>query len=124
MSKNKLNEETSAKKIDKIKDQQQKIDKKEDEIKEIRKKIKQEVDYTMDGSIKQLFLNLTKMQIPFDYEKTLEEFFPPGMKTDAHGNYYIKIGETKSMFCAHLDTYCYQYKRVWHTFKDNIIKTC
>ena len=123
MSKNKLNEETSAKKIDKIKDQQQKIDKKEDEIKEIRKKIKQEVDYTMDGSIKQLFLNLTKMQIPFDYEKTLEEFFPPGMKTDAHGNYYIKIGETKSMFCAHLDTYCYQYKRVWHTFKDNIIKT-
>ena len=123
MSKKKLNEEASAKKIDKIKNQQKSIDKKEEDIKKLRKQIKQEVDYTMDGSVKQLFLNLTKMQIPFDYENTLEEFFPEGMKTDPHGNYYIKIGDTKSMFCAHLDTYCYEYKRVWHVIDGDIIKT-
>ena len=116
----KVNEEASAKKIDKIKDQQEAAKKEKEtlELKQIRSKIDREVDYTMDGSVKQLFLNLTKMQIPFDYEKTLEEFFPPGLKTDAHGNYYIKIGNTKSMFCAHLDTYCYEYKRVWHVMKE------
>lgn len=82
-----------------------------------------EIDYTMDGSVKQLFLNLTKMQIPFEYEKTLEEFFPKGMQKDEHGNYFIKVGESKTMFCGHLDTYCREYKRVWHIIDGNIIKT-
>lgn len=110
------------KKVDRIKNKQKnnKISKK---LEELRNKIDKELDYTLDGSVKQLFLNLTKMQIPFDYEKTLEDFFPKGMKKDAHGNYYIKIGDSKTMFCAHLDTYCYEYKRVWHVIEDNIIKT-
>ena len=82
-----------------------------------------EIDYTLDGSVKQLFLNLTKMQIPFDYENKLEPYFPDGMQKDEHGNYFIKIGESKTMFCGHLDTYCREYKRVWHIIKDNIIKT-
>lgn len=82
-----------------------------------------EIDYTLDGSVKQLFLNLTKMQIPFDYEQTLEPFFPKGMLKDEHDNYYIKVGESKTMFCGHLDTYCNEYKRVWHILKGNIIKT-
>jgi len=121
----KLSTDKQKKKVTKIKDQQVKA--KDDfetaELKELRAKLDNDTDYTMDGSVKQLFLNLTKMQIPFDYEYTLEEFFPAGMKTDEHGNYYIKIGETKSMFCAHLDTYCYQYKRVWHTFSGDTIGT-
>jgi len=118
----KVNKDTSAKRVDKIKNQQTKI-KKDKELKELRQKIDKEVDYTLDGSVKQLFLNLTKMQIPFDYEHTLEEFFPEGIQKDSHGNYFIKIGETKTMFCAHLDTYCYEYKRVWHIIKDNKIST-
>lgn len=111
----------SKTKIDKIKKQQTKNT--NPDIIKLRKQIDSEIDYTLDGSIKQLFLNLTKMQIPFDYEKTLEEYFPKGMKKDIHGNYYIKIGDTKTMFCAHLDTYCYEYKRVWHVIENNIIKT-
>jgi len=111
-------------KIDKIKSQQEKIKSEQDnKLKKLRQKIEREVDYTLDGSVKQLFLNLTKMQIPFDYENTLEKFFPKGLKTDAHGNYYIKIGKTKTIFCAHLDTYCYEYKRVWHVIEGNKIKT-
>jgi len=80
------------------------------------------IDYTMDGSVKQLFLNLTKMQIPFNYEKTLVEFFP-NMEIDGHGNYYKKVGTSKTMFCGHLDTYCREYKRVWHVIDGDIIKT-
>jgi len=112
----------SSKKVDKIKSQQDKI-KRDKELEELRLKIDQEVDYTLDGSVKQLFLNLTKMQIPFDFEHTLEEFFPEGMQKDTHGNYFIEIGESKTMFCAHLDTYCYEHKRVWHIIKDNKIST-
>ena len=106
-------------KVDKIKDRESKsvIDSK------LRRNSKQNISYTMDGSVKQLFLNLTKMQIPFDYEKTLEPLFPKGMKRDEHGNYFIKIGNTKTMFCGHLDTYCYEYRRVWHVIDGDIIKT-
>jgi len=82
-----------------------------------------EPDYTMDGSVKQLFLNLTKMQITFGKEKTLKEFFPDGMQEDEHGNFFIKIGNSKTMFCGHLDTYSREYKRVYHVIQDDIIMT-
>lgn len=123
MSNKKLYEHANSKRINKIKDQQEKLDK-DKEIDELRMKLDREVDYTLDGSVKQLFLNLTKMQIPFDYEKTLKKFFPENIKTDKHGNYFIKIGDdTLTMFCAHLDTYCYEYKRVYHVIEGNKIKT-
>ena len=79
---------------------------------EIIKKDYVEIDYTMDGSVKQLFLNFTKMQIPFNYEKTLAKFFPEDMEVDGHGNYFKKIGNNGIMFCGHLDTYCKEHKRV------------
>ncbi|MDY0270129.1 hypothetical protein [Trichloromonas sp.] len=89
----------------------------------IRPKDYKEPDYTMDGSVKQLFLNLTKMQITFGKEKTLKEFFPDGMQEDEHGNFFIKIGNSKTMFCGHLDTYSREYKRVYHVIQDDIIMT-
>lgn len=82
-----------------------------------------DIDYTMDGSVKQLFLNLTKMQIVFNKEQTLEPLLPDGLEKDAHGNYFMKIGDSKTMFCAHLDTYSRVYARVYHKIEDNIIKT-
>lgn len=82
-----------------------------------------EPDYTMDGSVKQLFLNLTKMQITFGKEETLKKFFPDGMQEDKHGNFFIKIGNSKTMFCGHLDTYSREYKRVYHIIQDDIIMT-
>ena len=88
----------------------------------MKRKLSEEIDYTMDDSVKQLFLNLTRMQIPFDYEKTLEPFFPE-MEIDEHGNYFKIIGDTDVMFCAHLDTYCYVYERVYHVIEGDIIKT-
>lgn len=90
---------------------------------EITKRKYVEIDYTLDGSVKQLFLNLTRMQIPFDYEKTLAVYFPDDMQVDGHGNYWKKIGDSKVMFCGHLDTYCREYKRVWHIIEGDKIKT-
>jgi hypothetical protein len=89
----------------------------------MKRKMSEQIDYTMDGSVKQLFLNLTRMQIPFDYEKTLESYFPEGMEKDDHGNYFKIIGDTDIMFCAHLDTYCYLYDKVYHIIEGDIIKT-
>lgn len=88
----------------------------------MKRKLSEEIDYTMDDSVKQLFLNLTRMQIPFNYEKTLEPYFPE-METDEHGNYFKIIGDTDIMFCAHLDTYCHLYERVYHIIEGDIIKT-
>lgn len=82
-----------------------------------------EIDYTMDGSVKQLFLNLTKMQITFDKEHTLENFFPESMKKDKFGNYFINIGVSKTMFCGHLDTYSKKYEKVYHIIEGDIIST-
>lgn len=106
-------------KIDKIKEREAKavVDR------NLRIRSKSEIDYTLDGSVKQLFLNLTRMQIPFNYEQTVAHLFPRGMKIDDHGNYYIKIGNSKTMFCGHLDTYSYEFKRVFHVIEGNIIKT-
>lgn len=80
------------------------------------------IDYTMDGSVKQLFLNLTKMQITFGKENTLSKYFP-NMETDEHGNFFLQIGNSKTMFCAHLDTYSHDYEPVNHVIEGDIIKT-
>ena len=54
-------------------------------------RINKDIDYSMDGSVKQLFLNLTKMQIIFNKEDTLSEYFPDDMQTDEHGNFFLQI---------------------------------
>ena len=106
-------------KVDKIKEREAKVV----VNRELRRHSKSNIDYTLDGSVKQLFLNLTRMQIPFNFEQTLAHLFPRDMKTDEHGNYYIKIGESKTMFCGHLDTYSYEFKKVFHVIEGDKIKT-
>ena len=82
-----------------------------------------EIDYTLDSSVKQLFLNLTLMQIIFDKEHTLEPLLPKNIEKDEFGNYFMKIGETDTMFCSHLDTYTHVFQRVYHVIENNLIKT-
>lgn len=106
-------------KIDKIKERESNVT----IDRNIRMQSKSEINYNLDGSVKQLFLNLTRMQIPFNYEQTVAHLFPRGMKMDDHGNYYIKVGNSKTMFCGHLDTYCYEFRRVFHVIDGDIIKT-
>ncbi len=73
--------------------------------------------------IKKLFLNLTSKTYPYGFEEELEKFLPRGFTKDIHGNYFYKIGDTKTAFTSHLDTACKEQVNVKHVIDGNIIKT-
>jgi len=55
--------------------------------------------------IKQTFLDWTTHTVPFGKEdKYLKKLLPNYLKKDQHGNYYHIIGNSTTMFTAHLDT--------------------
>ena len=74
-------------------------------------------------NIKETFLKLTEFTIPYGYESDLEHLLPNGIKSDGFGNYYIKIGESETLFTCHLDTYCETKEKVNHVIEGNIIGT-
>ena len=74
-------------------------------------------------NIKETFLNLTKKTYPYGHEKELVSYLPKGYFTDSHGNYYYKIGKTKTAFTCHLDTACKLQDGVTHIFDGDIIRT-
>lgn len=73
------------------------------------------------------FLRLTSKTVPYGSEDILvdsmKELFPKGMEKDEWGNYFYKIGESRSIFAAHLDTVSKEYASVTHVFDGNLIKT-
>lgn len=74
-------------------------------------------------NFKETFLKLTEHTIPFEYEHTLESLLPNGTQKDKYGNYFIKIGESRTLFTSHLDTYSEDYEKVNHVIEGNKIKT-
>jgi hypothetical protein len=75
---------------------------------------------------KELFLKLTEWTIPFGKESTLEKYLPSGFKKDSVGNYFYQVGESRTLFTTHLDTYSKDYEKVNHVFNEKdpyIIKT-
>ena len=71
--------------------------------------------------VKKLFIDLTEYLIPNGQEHILEPFLPDGIQKDVVGNYYISIGESKTMFTCHLDSYCKKLTKVEHViYKDDI----
>jgi len=75
------------------------------------------------------FLKLTKKTYPHGFENDLVRYmqtiglFPFDLKMDQHGNYYYKIGESRTIFASHLDTVGKEQKTVNHIIEGNIIKT-
>ena len=73
------------------------------------------------------FLRLTSKTVPYGHEDVLvnsmRELFPKGMQKDEWGNYFYKVGDSRSIFAAHLDTVSKDYVTVTHVFDDNLIKT-
>jgi hypothetical protein len=73
------------------------------------------------------FLRLTSKTVPYGHEDSLvnsmRELFPKGMQKDEWGNYFYKVGESRSIFAAHLDTVSKDYQNVIHVFDGNLIKT-
>lgn len=74
-------------------------------------------------NIKQTFLNLTSKTYPFGFEAELESLLPKGFYQDSNGNYFYKIGDSKTAFTSHLDTACKEQVNVKHVFEGDLIKT-
>ena len=73
------------------------------------------------------FLRLTSKTVPYGSEdilvESMRELFPKGMQKDEWGNYFYKVGDSRSIFAAHLDTVSKDYVTVTHVFDGNLIKT-
>lgn len=68
---------------------------------------------------RELFLALTKYTIPPGSERLVIKYLPNGYKVDSIGNYYYEIGDSDTLFTAHLDTYCSEVKLINHVFDRN-----
>lgn len=73
--------------------------------------------------IRKKFLKLTKKTYPYGTEAQLTSHLPQGYFKDSHGNYYYKIGNSRTSFTCHLDTACKDQVDVVHKFENNIIST-
>jgi hypothetical protein len=69
------------------------------------------------------FLQLTSKTYPYGFETELERYLPKEIQKDKWGNYFLKIGESKTIFASHLDTACKDQVDVQHRIQGNIIKT-
>lgn len=74
-------------------------------------------------NIKVLFLKLTDYTTPFGDENKLEQYLPKNIQKDSIGNYYLKIGDSDTMFSCHLDNVTTKRQKVNHIIDGNIIKT-
>lgn len=84
-------------------------------------------------NIKETFLKLTQRTYPHGTESeihpilinilTENDIDLNGMDIDSVGNILIKIGESRTMFCSHLDTQSKDISKINHVFDDNFIKT-
>lgn len=79
--------------------------------------------------IKNRFLKLTSKTYPYGTEDELvesmqkEKIFPK-LEKDAWGNYFYKIGKSRTIFASHLDTACKEQVKVNHVIsKQQIITT-
>ena len=70
--------------------------------------------------VKSTFIKLTSKTSPYGTEDGLVEemikcgIFPADLSKDQHGNYFYKIGNSRSIFASHLDTACQNQVDVNH----------
>lgn len=73
------------------------------------------------------FLRLTSKTVPYGFEDIFmtdfADLFPSDISRDVHGNYFYKIGESRTIFASHLDTVSRDYVDVKHVIDGDFIKT-
>jgi len=67
-------------------------------------------------NIREKFIQLTQYTEVIGQEYMLEKHLPEGINEDHIGNYWIKIGESDTMFTSHLDTAAHARRKVKHQF--------
>ncbi|MFW6226200.1 MAG: hypothetical protein ACOC3V_04525 [bacterium] len=60
------------------------------------------------------FLSLTDYTYTLGDEDQLLDRLPSNVEKDSVGNYFLKIGESETMFCSHLDTAAHKKEKVEH----------
>ena len=79
--------------------------------------------------IPEVFIELTKNTYPHGSENIVADkmyklgLFPDGIDMDEHGNYFCKIGESRTIFASHLDTVSKVHEPVTHVLDGFTIKT-
>lgn len=78
--------------------------------------------------IKSTFLKLTQKTYPYGFEDGLVQEMTnigifKGLTRDDHGNYFLKIGQSRTIFASHLDTACKSQTNVNHVIEGSIIRT-
>ena len=76
--------------------------------------------------IKETFLNLTKKTYPYGDELDLKEegLLLDCLEEDQFGNFFVKIGESRSIFASHLDTVGSIQEDIIHVIdKDEVVRT-
>ena len=79
--------------------------------------------------IPEVFIELTKNTYPHGSENIVADkmyklgLFPEGIDMDEHGNYFCKIGESRTIFASHLDTVSKVHEPVTHVLDGFTIKT-
>lgn len=79
--------------------------------------------------IPEVFIELTSNTYPHGTENIIADkmyklgLFPEGIDMDEHGNYFCKIGESRTIFASHLDTVSKKYEPVKHVLDGLTIKT-
>lgn len=79
--------------------------------------------------IPEVFIELTKNTYPHGSESIIADkmfklgLFPKGIDMDEHGNYFCKIGESRTIFASHLDTVSKVHEPVNHVLDGFMIKT-
>ena len=82
-----------------------------------------------DNTIFETFIKLTSRTYPYGTEDALvsdmieQGIFPSDLQKDTHGNYFYKIGESRTIFASHLDTVSKEATSVIHTLDGDIIGT-
>ena len=74
-------------------------------------------------NIRETLLTLTKETNPYGTEEQLLKYLPKELTKDEFGNYFMKIGNSKTIFACHLDNACKNQVDVVHTFDKQYIKT-
>jgi hypothetical protein len=82
-----------------------------------------------DNFIFDTFIKLTSKTYPYGHENELVNemiksgLFPKNIEMDSHGNYFYKVGESRTIFASHLDTACKDSTSVTHVIDGDTIKT-
>lgn len=83
---------------------------------------------TVKDFVFEIFLRLTSRTCPHGFEDELikdvmSNILPDDIQKDQHGNYYYKIGNSRTVFASHIDTVSKEYLSVNHVLDGNIIRT-